>query len=224
MLSRIAAALALLALVPGALIRTGANAILLEPEVSAQLAASGVQSQVTAVLLNFRSLDTLLEVSVLSGAVIGTLALPPAPPPPRNVPPYSLLPTWFIPRLGVIISLLVVYLWWAGSHQPGGAFQAGAALTGLLLLLHFIERPRPTMAPSDAWFRLSAAGPLIFLAAGTLPLLGGRALLDYPGTWSKAIILTVEAGLTASIGAALTLLATGGGGRPHESREDSTAG
>ena len=213
MLSRLAAVFALLALIPGALVRIGADATLLSPQVKGQLAASGVESPVTAVLLNFRSLDTLLEVSVLAAAVIGALALPPPRPPSRDVPPYSLLPTWLIPRMAPVMGMLVIYLWWAGSSQPGGAFQAGAAFTGLLLLLYFIERPGHALVRRSTGLRLALLGPAVFLAVGALPLLGGAVFLHYPEGLSKAAILTIEAGLTASIGGALALLATGSGER-----------
>jgi multisubunit Na+/H+ antiporter MnhB subunit len=64
-------------------------AIALGARVAAHLPESGVRHPVTAVLLNFRGYDTLLEVAVLLLAVLGVLALPPtesAPPPDRSPP------------------------------------------------------------------------------------------------------------------------------------------
>jgi multisubunit Na+/H+ antiporter MnhB subunit len=210
MVSRIAALLAALAIAPGLLHRLPAGD-LLAPAVAARLAESGVDSAVTAVLLNFRALDTLLEVSVLAAAVIGALARPVRPPPPA-VPVDSLLPAWLIPRLLPLIGLLVVHLWWAGSSRPGGAFQAGAALTGLLLLLHY-TRTAAWQAARGGALALALGGPLLFLAVGLLPVAGGGTFLDYPPGWATALILVIEAGLTAAVGAALLLLALGGGER-----------
>lgn len=50
----------------------------LAQEVTANLAESGVSNPVTAVLLNFRAYDTLLELAVLLAAALGILALGPA--------------------------------------------------------------------------------------------------------------------------------------------------
>lgn len=210
-LAHIAALLALLALIPGALHRGLVEAVLMGPQVSERLAETGVQSKVTAVLLDFRALDTLLEVTVLAAAAVGTLALPPPQPPARRMPCYSLLPSWLIPRLAPLIFLLVAYLWWAGSSRPGGAFQAGASLTGVLLLLYFVGRIGTLLPRPGTGLRLAVAGPLLFLAIGLLPLATGAVFLDHPEAWSKALILTIEAGLTVAIGGALGLLATGGG-------------
>ena len=51
-----------------------APAIDLRPLVSANLAQSGVAHPVTAVLLNFRGFDTLLEIAVMLVALLGVLA------------------------------------------------------------------------------------------------------------------------------------------------------
>jgi multisubunit Na+/H+ antiporter MnhB subunit len=210
MISRLAAIIALFAVAPGIIIRSAAHDPLLTAQVTANLGASGVESPVTAVLLNFRSLDTLLEVSILAAAVLGVLALPPARPPARAIPPMSMLTEQLIPRLAPLIGLVVIYLWWAGSSRPGGAFQAGAALTGLLLLFHFAERSARKWSAPGAALGLALAGPLLFLAIGLLPLAWGAMFLDYPVGGAKAAILTIEAGLTVSIGGALALLALGG--------------
>jgi multisubunit Na+/H+ antiporter MnhB subunit len=211
MISRIAALVAVAALIPGALWIGGMDQTLLAPMVRASLPATGLESAVTGVLLDFRAFDTLLEVTVLAAAAFGAFNLPAPRPPPQEVFHFSTLPTWLIPRLAPLIGLLVIYLWWAGSSRPGGAFQAGAALTGVLLLLYFIERVGETLPHARTGLRLALAGPLLFLAAGLIPLAAGGAFLDHPEGWTKPLILAVEAALTVSIGGALALLATGGG-------------
>jgi hypothetical protein len=51
-----------------------------------------------------------------------------------------------------------------------------------------------------------ALGLLVFLVAGALALLLGRAFLDYGEGWTYAAILAIEAVLTLSIGGTLALL------------------
>ena len=96
--------------------------------VDAELPNSGVSHPVTAVLLNFRGYDTLLEIGVLLLALlcVWSLRLSPA----RRDPEAARTPVLgYLVRLLVPVVLVVtVYLLWAGSKQPGGAFQAGAVL------------------------------------------------------------------------------------------------
>lgn len=97
---------------------------------------SGVTNPVTAVLLNFRIYDTFLEILVLTAAFWGCWSL-------RSRTRAALLrrPGLMLERVVSLIipSLLVIaiYLLWAGSHRPGGEFQAGAVLgaAGILVLL-----------------------------------------------------------------------------------------
>ena len=57
-----------------------ADPVRLADDVLANLQVSGVSNPVTAVLLNFRAYDTLLELAVLLAAVLGILALGPRDP------------------------------------------------------------------------------------------------------------------------------------------------
>ena len=88
------------------------------------LPLSGVDNPVTAVLLNFRGYDTLLEMCVLFSALLGSLILT------ESKIPYSPTPNWVMQLLVLIlvpVLLLVAgYLLWAGADHPGGAFQSGA--------------------------------------------------------------------------------------------------
>ncbi len=106
-------------------------------QVQARMAASGVSSPVTAVLLNFRGYDTLLEIGVLALAVIGLASLlagdlKPLPAEPVDDPVLSALAR----RLFPVAVLVAGYLLWSGTHAPGGAFQAGAVLGSGGVLLH----------------------------------------------------------------------------------------
>lgn len=183
----------------------------LQRHVDAELMRSGVENPVTAVLLNFRALDTLYEVSVLALAAVATLSLKPTDALAESPPPAALL-EWLVPRLVPVVVLFAGYLWWAGSSRPGGAFQAGTTLAALLLLLALSRRHEHL----HDWGPRAVAmgGPLAFLLVGSGMALAGYAFLEYPPGWDKALIVSVEAALTAAIGVTLALLAVGGRQEP----------
>lgn len=176
-----------------------AAAVDLPGAVSANLAASGVRHPVTAVLLNFRGYDTLLEVAVLLLALLGMLATAgpagAAAPSPAADPVLRALARLIVP----LLILVAGYLLWAGAHRPGGAFQAGALLAGAAVLLR-LAGLLPAWASPGVLLRLGLAGGfLVFLAVAAV-LLGEGRLLRYPPEQAGALILLIEAGLTLSLG------------------------
>jgi multisubunit Na+/H+ antiporter MnhB subunit len=179
----------------------------LSEAVAAQMDRSGVAHPVTAVLLNFRGYDTLLEVAVLLLALIGTWSLRLAP--AERSPDRPGLVLRELVRL--LVPLLVViagYLLWLGAHAPGGAFQAGALLAAAGVLLMLAEvRPLGELSPFVLRL-LAALGVAVFLAVALLALLQGR-LLEYPAGWAGGLILAIESAATVSIGLALAYLFLG---------------
>ncbi|WP_019626643.1 hydrogenase subunit MbhD domain-containing protein [Thioalkalivibrio sp. ALJT] len=184
----------------------------LEPVVDAHMDASGVDHPITAVLLNFRAYDTFLELAIVLVALLGAWSLGrhdriPARPAPGPILPGTL-------RLLVPVAVVTgVYVLWAGSHQPGGAFQAGAILgaAGILLVL---SRPRRMPPPPGTLLRLGlGAGVGLFLASGVYGLLAGHGFLGYPPGWDYPLIILIEVAATLSI--ALTLVALFIAGRPE---------
>lgn len=177
----------------------------------AELPASGVDNPVTAVLLNFRAYDTLLEVGVLLLALFGLFALQPAV--WRASETAFLRDTLILTALGRLLvpTMLLAsgYLLWAGTKVAGGAFQAAAVLGGggVLLLLGGMATPAALNAPLTRV--LAIAGFAFFLAVGFGVMLAGRPFLDYPLPWSYPLIFAVEAALTVSIGVILALLYAG---------------
>ncbi len=177
--------------------------------VTEHLADAGVSHPVTAVLLNFRGYDTLLELAVLLLVLLAVWSLGKAPEDRRGLsPPGPVLLT----AVSVLVPLLVVvaaYLLWIGAYAPGGAFHAGAVLAsaGVLLVLG-------GWWPPPSWARAVrvglVVGPLTFLAVAALVMLAGGSLLQYPRTWSKTLILLVEAAATVSVGLTLVCLYLGG--------------
>lgn len=177
-------------------------AVNLPRAVSARLGESGVEHPVTAVLLNFRGYDTLLEVAVLLIALLGMLAaggvgegrtaLPPGEPVAQA-----------LARLAVPLMVPVaVYLLWAGAYRPGGAFQAGAVLGAAAVFLN-LAGLLPGWPSPGLRLRLGLlAGFAIFLAVAAA-LLGQGALLQYPPPRAGNLILLVEGGLTVSLGLVL---------------------
>ena len=205
------AATALLALSLGASV---AWALLALPDsaglretVASRMDVSGVTHPVTAVLLNFRGYDTLLEVAVLLLALVATWSLRLAPSRATRDSPGLVLHE----LVRFVVPLLVVlagYLLWLGAHAPGGAFQAGALLAGAGVLLSLVEARPLGAAPPVVVRLLAVMGVAIFLAVALLLLPGGR-LLEYGPTRAGPLILVIETASTVSIGLALAYLFRG---------------
>jgi len=196
-----------------------ADAAGLAPVVSGRLAESGVDNPVTAVLLNFRGYDTLLETGVLLLALIAVWSLTPAgcwggvpgPPARRGEPPGGPDPVLrgFVRWLAPVAVLVAVYLLAVGTHQPGGAFRPATVLPAAAVLLLLAGMARPP-ATASLWPRLVAvAGFLAFVAAALAGMPGGREFLEYPLGLAGTLIELVETVLTLAIGATLALLVAG---------------
>lgn len=169
----------------------------------------GVSNPVTAVLLDFRAWDTLLESGVLLLAVICVFALDRGG---AREPPIS--PQSAGPVLAVTVALTVpvtvvvgVYLLWAGAHAPGGAFQAGAFLAAAGVLARLSGR-LPPLLPPTTFVRIGLVfGFLAFLGiAVAMP-----PLLDYPPGHAGLWVMVIEVALAPSIALVLVSLFLGAG-------------
>lgn len=180
------------------------HAVRLPEAVAANLAASGVDHPVTAVLLNFRGYDTLLEVAVLLLALLGVLALVRPRAAGAATPAHPVLQA--LARLVAPLMVLVAgYLLWIGAYAPGGAFQAGAVLAAAGVLLR-LAGLLPTWAQPNLLRRVGLAlGLAVFVAVAAAALLQG-SLLQYPIAAAGALILLIEAALALSIGLTLASL------------------
>jgi multisubunit Na+/H+ antiporter MnhB subunit len=173
---------------------------------------SGVSNPVTAVLLNFRAYDTLLEMGVLLLALLGTWSLSIVPE-QRAASPGPVLDT--LSRLLLPLLILVAgYLLWVGAHAPGGAFQAGAVLGAAGVLLLLVGWYPGTRFTGLALRIALVMGIGTFIAAGIVFMLVGRRMLEYPPPFAAALIPLIEAAATLSIG--ITLAALFLGGRPEK--------
>jgi multisubunit Na+/H+ antiporter MnhB subunit len=201
-------------------------AVQLSASVATNLAQSGVEHPVTAVLLNFRGYDTLLEIAVLLLALLGMLAVagPQTAPHVRTDPVPHVRPDPVLQTLARLAAPLMIlaagYLLWAGAHRPGGAFQAGAVLAAAAVLLNLAGLLSAWSTPGRL-LRFGLAGGFLLFLAVAAGLLFEAELLRYPPEHAGGLILLIEAGLTVSIGLILAGLFLLFGAR-HAAAEEET--
>lgn len=217
------------ALVAGVLAADGSgDAAPLTGAVNEAMSSAAVGHDITAVLLDFRAYDTLLEVAVILVAVVGAYALASAVPPGAaaghaadssaghavgssagsaargSTPPAATLVD-FLRVASPVLLLLAAWLLFAGAYQPGGAFQGGAMLAGAAILAAGAGAA-PALLEGVAGRVAVTVGPLAFLAAGGAgALLAGHWLHMPPGIEAPATV-AVETALAVSIGAGLATL------------------
>ena len=175
--------------------------------VADNLSASGVSNPVTAVLLNYRSYDTLLEMGVLLLALIGVWSLDPKGWPLQRTPGPVLL---FLMQVLVPLMIIVAgYLLWVGAYEPGGAFQAGSVLAAAGVLMILCGRHLPKRLAGWPLRLALVSGTAIFIAVGMALMVPGGHLLEFPAPYVKELILLIEAVATFSIGVTLAILFLG---------------
>lgn len=194
-------------------------------QVHEKLADSEVAHPVTAVLLNFRGYDTMLEVAVLFVALTAMLTqskslsgrrMPLESPPVLAQVQVQVL-QWLARGVVLLAIMVAGYLLWVGAYRPGGAFQAAATLAAACVLLRLADMLHATALPGPAVRAGLLAGPLFFFAVAAAGVIAGRegGLLQYPAGWAGVSILFIEAGLTLSLGLILArtflILADDGG-------------
>ncbi len=170
------------------------------------LADSGVDHPVTAVLLNYRSYDTWLEIGVLVIAMLAIFCAGGFEGFRRGQwrPRQDLIIARFARLLAPLMVLVAGYLLWLGKAYPGGAFQAGVVLgaAGIILQMagwHFVEAMSRWL-----WQWGLAIGFAFFLFAGIGFMAFDLAFLEYPAAHAGILILWVESFATLSIGLTMT--------------------
>ncbi|WP_290634053.1 hydrogenase subunit MbhD domain-containing protein [Aquisalimonas sp.] len=176
------------------------------------LGAAGVDQPVTAVLLNFRSYDTLLEMGVLLMALIGALLLrsplihrPGDDDAGTDSPLIPVLVTVFVP----LVILMGTFLVWAGAYMPGGAFQGGAVMAGAGVMLVLGGRLHSADQLGLLMRTLLILGVTVFTAAGLLLMPAEGAFMAYPQALVTPLMVLIEFSLAISIALTLLLLFTG---------------
>ena len=186
----------------------------LAPQSMQHLPETGLGNPVTAVLIAYRAFDTMLEKVVLVLAVVGVWSLAAdrywggAPGEARAERPEPTLA--FLAQVLAPIGILVgVHIFWVGADEPGGAFQGGAILAAMWMI---VMMARLTEAPptSAVWLRLAIiAGPLVFLIAGVGGAIFAGGFFAYPPGFAKPVILFIEAFMVLSIAVSLPMLVAG---------------
>jgi multicomponent Na+:H+ antiporter subunit B len=97
----------------------------------------GAANIVTAIVVTYRGLDTLGEVTVLflAAAIVGLVLARDTHQPQRTRPPVGELLTTGTRFLVPMILLLGVYVFANGHLTPGGGFQGGAIIASAVLLM-----------------------------------------------------------------------------------------
>lgn len=179
----------------------------------ASLETTGLGNPVTAVLLAYRAIDTLLEKIVLILALVGVWSLSrdsawggASQLRPAIIPEPLVFLARVLPPFGVLIA---VYQVWVGADLPGGTFQAGTILAAMALLVMLAGlRPAPP-TQARALRVMLAGGPALFVLVGFLGVAVAQGFLSYPEAIAKPLIVGIEAALTLSIAGTLALLVAG---------------
>jgi len=188
--------------------------------VTTSMPEAGVDNPVTAVLLNFRAFDTLLEIGVLLLAVVAIWSFGPVPEPIAPTMPSPALPA-LGRMLWPMFVLAAVYLLWRGTHAPGGAFQAGAVLgAGGILMILAGARPWLTGEANGPWRWLLSLGLATMLLAALAVAIAGQRFFEYPPGSAGLVILALE--IAAALSIAMLLFAAYLNGQPPLRWDDET--
>jgi multisubunit Na+/H+ antiporter MnhB subunit len=186
----------------------------LAPAAAANLHATGMGNPVTAVLMSYRAIDTLLEKVVLLVAVVAVWSMAadttwggrPGLTPVRHGNEALAFLARLLPPVGVVVG---IYLLWNGANEPGGAFQGGALLAAMWILARMaglVDAP-PVSRRS---LRLAlAAGPVVFIAAGFAGFAIAEGFLSYPAGWEKPVVIVIETAMTLTVAVTLAMLLEG---------------
>ncbi len=186
----------------------------LAPQSMEHLPETGLGNPVTAVLIAYRSFDTMLEKVVLVLAVVGVWSLAAdrnwggAPGEIRPKRPEPTL-AFFAQVLAPIGLLVGVHIFWVGADEPGGAFQGGAILAAMWMIV-MIARLTEAPQANALWLRIAlVAGPIVFLVAGAAGAVVAGGFFAYPPGLAKPLILFIETFMTFTIAVTLAMLVAG---------------
>ena len=186
----------------------------LAPLAVANAGATGLGNAVTNVLMAFRGMDTMLEKVVLLLAIVGVWSLASdgawggRPGLRHEADPDGVLAflARLLPPAGIVVG---VYILWTGADHPGGAFQGGAVLASMWLLVIMAGLADTPPVSSRRLRLILVAGPGLFLVVGLVGLCVGPAFLAYPVAFAKPLILAIEVAMILTIAATLALLLAG---------------
>lgn len=192
----------------------------LAPAALRHLPETGLANPVTAALLAWRSVDTLLEKVVLLAGVLGVWSLaadgawggrpggaPRSAHGSRGERDGALaLLARLLPPIGVVVG---VYLVWTAADHPGGAFPGSTILAAMWLLARMAGLVDAPPVSDRSLRRALVAGPLAFFAVGFAGFAWADGFLAYPEGWAKPLIVAIEVPMAISVAAALAMLLAG---------------
>jgi multicomponent Na+:H+ antiporter subunit B len=112
------------------------------------------------------------------------------------------------------ILLFALYVQFHGEYGPGGGFQAGVIVAGMVILVAItfgLEAAR-RIAPQAVVERMIPLGVLIYAGTGLLGLFAGQNFLDYgvlardPSEGHALGIFSVEVGVLVTVSGTMTAL------------------
>ncbi len=186
----------------------------LSHEAANHLSETGLGNPITAVLIAYRSFDTMLEKVVLVLAVVGVWSLASdrnwggAAGLAREAEPEGTraLIAQILPPLGIIVG---IHIAWVGADEPGGAFQGGAIIAAMWMIT-MMARLTEMPPISSVSLRLAlVAGPAVFIAIGLSGVAIAGGFFAYPAGLAKPLIILIEAFMTLSIAVILPVLVAG---------------
>lgn len=112
------------------------------------------------------------------------------------------------------ILLFALYVQFHGDYGPGGGFQAGVIMAGMVILLAitFGLNAAQRIAPQSLVEGMIPLGVLLYAGTGVLGLLMGKNFLDYsvlshePAQGRHLGIFLVEAGVLVTVSSTMTAL------------------
>lgn len=173
-------------------------------EVSLQMQNASIANPVTAVLLDFRGYDTMLEVVVLLVALLGVWSLRSKSTAEKQ--PQNEILNNLSHLLTPVLILVAAYLLWAGADAPGGAFQAGSVLAAIGVLLILSGWNAQLLISGRGLRIILIAGPTVFFIIAIYTLMISSQLLQYPQNQTATLLLILETLATLSIGSTLAAL------------------
>ncbi|RFF28030.1 MULTISPECIES: hydrogen gas-evolving membrane-bound hydrogenase subunit E [unclassified Wenzhouxiangella] len=183
--------------------------------------AGGADNLVTAVLLNYRAIDTFGEVTVIFTALIAVLAATSLAGPTersgtQNIDlkttrvPVSPVVSFVVRLMAPFIATFALFVMLKGHELPGGGFQGGVVLGAMLILLALFsgrtDKTDDEELPPGLRNWIRAAGPLVFGALGLTGLVFSGWLFSLPDHpfWREMVMIGLELGI--GIGGAAVLV------------------
>ncbi len=141
---------------------------------------TGAANLVTSVVVTYRGLDTLGEVSILflTAAIISFVLKfrEEEDNKPQKLRPTSEILSTATQVLTPVIMLVGIYIFLNGHLTPGGGFQGGAVIASAVLLM-LMANPRMHISHRIVGFVESVSG-MAFVLIGVIGILAGGGFLD----------------------------------------------